>query len=449
MRLLGLEITRAKALSPVAENRGGWMPVIREAFAGAFQRDIEFSADTVVAHHAVYACITLIAADIAKLRPRLVEQDANGIWRETASPAFSPVLKKPNPYQTRIQFIDAWMTSKLMRGNAYILKQRDERGIVTGLYVLDPSRVQVLVSEQGDVFYQLHQDNLSGVEQNLPPVPAREIIHDRMNCLFHPLVGTSPIFASGVAATLGLNIERNSARFFGRGSTPSGLLVSPTPIPADKTAEYAEAWNAKFGKGGPGGVAVLSGGMEFKPMVMSAVDAQLIDQLKWSAETVASTFHVPAFKIGVGAMPTYQNGELLDQRYYSDCLQKHIEDYEVLMDEGLGLDRTKDGKTLGVDLDLDGLLRMDTASQVKTLSEAVGGSIMVPNEARRKMDLPPKEGGDSIWMQQQNYSLEALAERDRNDPFPKTAPAPPAPPPADDGGERRAALDLFRKAIAA
>lgn len=450
MRLLGLEITRAKALAPVAENRGGWWPVVREAFAGAWQRDIEYSADTVVAHHAVYACITLIAADIAKLRPRLVEQDANGIWRETSNPAFSPVLKKPNPYQTRIQFIDAWMTSKLMRGNAYILKQRDNRGVVTALYVLDPNRVQVLVSEAGDVFYQLHQDNLSGVEQNLPLVPAREIIHDRMNCLFHPLVGTSPIFASGVAATLGLNIERNSARFFGRGSTPSGLLVMPTPISPEKSNEYTTAWNAKFGPGGPGGVAILSGGMDFRPMVMSAIDAQLIDQLKWSAETVASTFHVPAFKIGVGAMPTYQNGELLDQRYYSDCLQKHIEDFEVLMDEGLGLDRAKDGKTLGVDLDLDGLLRMDTASQVKTLSEAVGGSIMVPNEARRRLDLPPKEGGDSIWMQQQNYSLEALAERDRNKPFAQPAPAPAAPPaPADDSEERRAALDLFRKAIAA
>jgi hypothetical protein len=85
-----------------------------------------------------------------------------------------------------------------------------------------------------------------------------------------------------------------------------------------------------------------------------------------------------------------------------------------------------------VELDLDGLLRMDAASQMETLGQAVKGSVLTVNEARKKVDQTPVDGGDSIWMQQQNYSLEALAERDRNDPF-KT-PVPPAitagdPPP--------------------
>ena len=96
------------------------------------------------------------------------------------------------------------------------------------------------------------------------------------------------------------------------------------------------------------------------------------------------------------------------------------------------------GRVLGMDLDLEGLLRMDTATQVRTLSEAVKGSLMRVNEGRRRLDLPPVDGGDMIWMQQQNYSLEALAERDRNDPF--AAPAPPPisddPPPEGDEIER-------------
>jgi hypothetical protein len=117
---------------------------------------------------------------------------------------------------------------------------------------------------------------------------------------------------------------------------------------------------------------------------MTAVDSQMIEHLQWSAETIASTFHVPKFKIGVGDQPTYQNGEILNQVYYSDCLQSHIEQYEACMDDGLGLMRFG---TLGVELDLDGLLRMDTATQVKTLAEGVKGGIMAPNEARAKMDL--------------------------------------------------------------
>jgi phage portal protein BeeE len=50
---------------------------------------------------------------------------SKGIWTETDSPAFSPVLRKPNRYQNRIQFWESWILSKLTRGNAYVLKERD------------------------------------------------------------------------------------------------------------------------------------------------------------------------------------------------------------------------------------------------------------------------------------------------------------------------------------
>src|SRR5262245_781337 len=61
---------------------GGWWPIIRESFSGAWQQNIELTPDTVLAHAAVYACITLISTDISKLRIMLVEQDADGIWHE-------------------------------------------------------------------------------------------------------------------------------------------------------------------------------------------------------------------------------------------------------------------------------------------------------------------------------------------------------------------------------
>jgi phage portal protein BeeE len=58
---------------------------------------MEWTTDTVLAHHAVYACITRIAQDIGKLRPKLVERDDDGIWSETENAAHSPALRKPEP----------------------------------------------------------------------------------------------------------------------------------------------------------------------------------------------------------------------------------------------------------------------------------------------------------------------------------------------------------------
>lgn len=437
---LGFGVTRTKGsppMSSVSDNRGGWMRWIREPYAGAWQRNDEWTTDSVLANHAVYACVTLIAADVGKLRPMLMHYDANGIWTETQSPAFSPVLRKPNRFQNHIQFKEWWITSKLITGNAYVLLERDARGIVVRQYLLDPQRVTPMVAPDGSVFYRLGQDNLSSITDTDTLVPASEIIHDRMNCLFHPLVGTSPIFACGMAATLGLNIERNTTHFFGSGSNPSGLLTTAANISQEEATAAAARWKSAYGGDRSGEIAVLGQGVSFTPLRMNAVDSQLIEQLGWTATAVCSAFHVPPFKIGIGQMPTYQNGETLNGIYYSDCLQSHIEQWELCQDEGLGIGHgsPKDGKTLGVGLDLDGLFRMDSATQIRTLADGVKGAIYAPNEARRKLDLPPMPGGDSPMAQQQNYSLAALDRRDSAAPAPSDEPAvsvaSPAGEPAD------------------
>src|SRR5215831_494833 len=193
MKILGLRIPftaeRQKAALASLPYSSGYLssyPIVWESFPGAWQQDVPIRNDVAQAFHADFACKTLIARDIAKLRVKLVEQDNNGIWSETTNPAFSPVLRQPNSFQTRNQFWESWVLSKLSRGNAYILKVRDNRNIVTDLYVLDPCRVQPLVADDGSIFYRLNADNISGIPNEIT-VPAREIIHDRSNCLFHPL----------------------------------------------------------------------------------------------------------------------------------------------------------------------------------------------------------------------------------------------------------------------
>ncbi|WP_054886687.1 phage portal protein [Pseudomonas sp. NBRC 111130] len=413
--------TEQKALRP-ADNRGGWLGVIRESFAGAWQQNVEVDQDTVLAFSAVFSCITLIASDIAKLRVKLVEFTKDKVWEETTSSSFSPVLRKPNHFQNRIQFYESWVTSKLTNGNAYALKLRDARGVVTKLYILDPRRVTPLVGDDGSIFYDLKADNLSTLQEGVV-VPASEIIHDRMNCLFHPLVGISPIYACGLAAMQGNAIQNNSAKFFQNGSKPGGVLTAPGAI-SEETAKRLKAhWDSEYSGQSAGKVAVLGDGLKYEGMAMSAADSQLIEQLKWSAEIVCSVFHVPGYKVGVGPQPTHNNAEVLNLEYYSTCLQSLIEALELCLDEGLELP-----SQYGTEFDLDGLLRMDTASLYKANNEAVSGAWMKPNEARRRAGLPPVEGGDSPMIQQQNYSLAAIARRDAQPDQFSTAPVTPAIP---------------------
>ena len=441
MRIFGLPIPftgeKQKQLSSpsmLQGGTGGWYPIIREPFSGAWQRNIAINNDTVTSFNADFACKTLIARDIAKLRVKLVEKDDNDIWSETTNPAFSPVLRQPNEYQTRNQFWESWILSKLSRGNTYVLKVRDNRQVVVALHVLAPTRVQPLVAPDGSVFYRLSSDYLAGVETEIV-VPAREIIHDRFNCMFHPLVGTPPVFASGLASMLGLNAQKASALLFENNSTPGGILTAPGEVTEVEEKRIKEEWEQRFSRVNIGRVAVLSGGMTYQKMPLTAVETQMIEQLKWSAETVCSVYHVPPYKIGIDVLPSgFTNLQALNVEYYSQSLQSLIEEIEELLDQALGIG---EAEGLGTEFDTDNLLRMDSTSLVNVVKEAVGAGVMSPNEGRAKFDLMPVDGGDSPYLQQQNYSLAALAKRDAQaDPFaPATPPAPPPQPTAADGAQ--------------
>jgi HK97 family phage portal protein len=452
MKIFGFEITRTKAAVPAttipqgwSNNFGlpfwhggsSWLPIIQEPFTGAWQRNQEMRAETLLSFHALYRCIALISQDVSKMRIRLVEQDPNsGIWEEVdRNSPFWPVLIKPNRYQTRIQFFDEWVGSKLIHGNTYVLKERDARGVVIALYILNPLRCKVLVAPDGSVWYEIQMDDLAQIEEDRVRVPASEIIHDRYKPLYHPLCGISPIGACALSGMLGMNIAMNSATFFQNASRPGGILTAPDRINDDTALRLKRHWENNYTGTNAGKIAVLGDGLKFEVLRENAVDAQLIEQLKISAENVCTAFGVPPYMIGVGTPPSYNNIEALNQQYYSQCLQNLIESIELLLDEGLGL-VTVAPRIYGTEFSLDDLLRMDTATKSKTWGDLVKGGIAAPNEARAAFDLEPVDGGDSVYMQQQNFSLEALAKRDQGDPFAKPpAPSPSNAPPSGGDGE--------------
>ena len=442
MKLLGYEISIAKAATPtpttpISGDRGSWWwPIIREPYTGAWQRNEELRADSLVTYFAVYACISLISTDVGKLRIRLTAQDSNGLWQETSSPSFSPVLGKPNHFQTRNKFIEQWIVSKLIHGNSYIFKERDNRGVVVGLYVLDPVRVKVLVAPDGSVFYEIGADNLSGIELPIT-IPAKEIIHDVMVPLFHPLCGVSPLLAAALPAAQGLNIQRASSQFFVKGSRPGGILTSPHVIDNITSERLKDEWEQKFSGAGTGRVAVLGDGLKFEPMGIPAEEAQLIEQLKWTAENVCSVFHVPPYMIGIAPPPSYNSVEALTQVYYSQCLQHLLESVEALLDEGLGLGASD----YHAEFNLQDLLKMDTATLTETTANGVKSGIYSPNEARAKFNLPPTRGGESPLLQQQNYSLAALADRDKREAAQAEQSEPPDDDDDDDQQEERINVD--------
>ena len=409
---------------------------VRESFAGAWQKNITIDPpQNLLAFSAVYACVTLICDDISKLRIMLEEQNDDTTWTEVIRKSpFLKVLQKPNRYQTRIQFLQQWLASKLLHGNTFVLKDREHaRGMVTALYVLNPFLVFPLVAPDGSVWYRISRDLLAGVDDSIT-LPASEIIHDRCTCLWHPLVGVSPIYACGATATQGIRIQNNSAKFFENMSRPSGQLTAPGTIDEVTALRLKNEFETNFSGGNIGRLLVGGDGLKYEPMSMPPQESQMIEQLQWTVADVARAFKVPMYKLG-GQLPVGSTTAQLNQDYYTQVLQSPIESIELLLGEGLEIPET-DSRMYRVSLDIEGLLRMDPLARAEAYKNMIACAVMAPNEGRLKENLKPVKGGDTPYLQQQNYSLAALDARDTASPAPHGpsggAAIPAAPPEGKD-----------------
>lgn len=417
-------------------NFGGYAP--HEPFTGAWQKNVSNAGakdPSILAYSGVYACVTIISQDIAKLALRVMLLAADGVTEKVHKKSpYDRVLRKPNDYQTTVDFIQLLVACRLIRGNAYILKEMDERGVPKALHLLHPDRVQVLLEPVSkEVYYQYTPYNNDmadmskfGNEQGTVVIPSRFIIHDRINCLWHPLIGTSPLFAAAVTAMTGARILMNSESLFANMARPAGILTAPAEI-SDVTAERLKRdFEANYSKGNIGKTAVLGDGLDWKAMVMTSTDAQLIEQLKWTIEDVARAFRVPMYLLADLAKMTYKNNEQASQAYFSGCLQYHIESMERRFTDDFGMDDDVEY----VSFNVRAMFRMDMHERFSAYKEGIAAGILAPNEARAWEQLGPARGGEEPRMQMQYVPLSTpIADPNAKPPAP---PPAPAPDPADD-----------------
>ncbi|MNV49317.1 Phage portal protein [compost metagenome] len=296
------------------------------------------------------------------------------------------------------------------------------------------------------MFYQLYTDNLNLLPDgfNELVVPASEIIHDRCICPFHPLIGLPPIAAAYLPTLKNMRILKSSAEFFGNNAQPSGILSAPGAISDDTAKRLSDHWNTNFTGENSGKVAVVGDGLQFVALGSKSVDAQMVEQLRYSDEQICQPFGIPPFKIGLGTIPSGLGVDAINQLYYDDALQSPIQAMETLLTEGLNAMPYK------VDMDETVLMRMDAGKKAEYHKTLIDAAIETINEGRLEFNLSPLDGGDTVYKQQQDFPLNII--KDNVLPTPNAAPsieAPAAEPVVDDQTQKALAELFLLKAVQA
>lgn len=373
-------------------DHGGWIDV---ASAWNYWQSGQYSSNGV--NNVVYACVQAYAQTIAQLPAEHLRKDAEGYKKELMDSAVARVMRRPNHYQTRSDFLLNLVHSLLFDGNAYALAER-RGGAIVALHLVSPGACNPHVAD-GEIFYHVSPGDPSG----LPPmlVPARDVLHVRMHTPHDPLRGESPIYAAALAIKVNTNAMGHTSKFFEQMSRPSGILTTPEKLTAEQTQALRQRWEEMSAGVNSGKVPILGWGFDWKPLSLSATDAQLIEALKFSVEDIARAYRTPLPLIGVLDQSSYNNVHNLLGFWKASGLGFVIEHIEQALAVLFDLPANE-----RVELDTDNLLRTDLVSRIDAVTRGITGGLYSPNEARKSEGLPKVEGGDMPRVQQQMVPLD-------------------------------------------
>ena len=350
---------------------------------------VDVTEDSAMQISAVWACVKLLAETVASLPVNTYKKTANG--RELAPDIWFAQLmsRKPNRYQTRVEFFETLMLNLALHGNAYCKIVR-VGGKIRSLLPIMSSQVEPMLLPDGSVVYQYQSDG--GMEV----YSSESIWHVKL--YGNGIIGKSPIAFGRNMIGVAQAAEKTVTKIYTNGGKRSGVLSIDRLL----TPEQRQAVRDNFSTlttGTSERLLVLENGMKFDPISMSPQDIELLASRKYQLEEICRWFGVPSVLVNdTSGSTTWGSGvEQLVSGFYKLNLRPYLERIENSV--SCNLFSANEAKEYEFEFDFEGLLRSDFKSRLEAYRTAVAGTIMTPNEVRKLEGLPLVEGGDMLLSQ--------------------------------------------------
>lgn len=350
------------------------------------------NAQTSIASTAVWACVRVIAESVATLPLNVYSRNGESRQREDGHPIQIIVHDRPNDKQTSVEFREQMLYHLLLYGNAYIYKDLWPSGRVRNLVLLRPDRVSVRVDDSASESFPKLAYVVDTSKQGQRVYSESDILHIR-GISSDGLVGISPIQTH--RETIGVELaEREFAgRFFGNAARPSGILKVAGKLNPDAASRLKQSWeSAHRGLDQAHRVAVLEEGIEWQALTIPLVDAQFLEQRRFSVEEIARIFRVPLHLIGELSRATFSNIEHQAIDFVTHTLRPWCVRIEQSLNKGLFF--PSEQVTFYVEHVVDALLRGDIQSRYNAYAIARQNGWLSANDVRRLENMNSIEGGD-------------------------------------------------------
>jgi HK97 family phage portal protein len=337
----------------------------------------------------VLACVGAISSAMASLPAYVYKTLARGREIDTGHPICRLIDAGPNQHQTWPDFIEWFMASALLRGNALAEIVTDSGGTVTALIPVPWEYVTVQLLPSGRLVYDVTamQSTFGGTGR-----PRRllqgEVFHlrDRSD---DGLLGRSRLQRAAAVVQAGLSMQTFANSLYSNGVNPSGALQTDAKLTDDQRAGLSKAFrDAMAGPTKAAKTLLLDQGLKWEQISISPEDAEFLSSRRFTVEELARLFGVPPPIVGDLSHGTFTNSETVGRWFATHTLAPWIRKVESEFQRSVFSDATR--RSHRVEIDMSGFLRGDPAQRWSAWKIAVEGGILDADEIREEEGWNPR-----------------------------------------------------------
>ncbi len=346
-----------------------------------------------------YRCVEVISDAVAQLPIECYKIDQEGYKRTyIESPIYRLVTKQPNTLMTRFTFIKTLVTSVLLKGNGYAIIERDNKGTAINLKFIQAEFVTPKLIKDNLVYH------VQGYKQ---AIASKDMIHI-LNFSYDGMIGVSTLQHAKLTLGLAMDSENHASGFFKGGANLAGILKVLGTVTGDQKQKIKQAWQSAFSPnmGTSNGIAVLEGSMDFQPITVNPVDAQLLETRKFNVIDICRFFGVSPIKAFDLSSANYSTVEATQLSFLTDTLAPLLEKIEEEFNKKL----FNESESASISFDESALLRIDKASQAEYFTKLINAGILTPSEARKSLGLPYREEADKLLIQVNMTTLKTIEQ---------------------------------------
>ena len=361
---------------------------------------VEVTEDSAMQLSAVWACVRLLSETVASLPVNVYRKTPKG--RELAPDHWLSLLmaRKPDRYQTKVEFFETLMLNLALHGNAYA-KITKVGGQIRSLLPLMASQIETKLLPDGSVVHLYHADG------NVDVLSSDSVWHVKL--YGNGIVGKSPLAFGRNMFGIAQAAEQSVSKIYANGGKPSGVLSFDRLLTPAQRASVRENF-ATLTTGTDDRLLVIEQGMKFDAVSMSPQDIELLASRKHQIDEIARWFGVPSILINQNEGSTTLGSSTAEiiSGFYKLNLRPYLERIEASVKTWLFT--PEEANQYEFEFDFEGLLRSDLKSRLEGYRTAVAGTILTPNEVRRIEGWPRVEGGDVLLSQVNMTPIDKLGQ---------------------------------------